>query len=116
MNCIVIDKKLVYHDEKKATSTRQPSGGQSWQGGGQGGNWGGDWGNWGQFQQVETYEEAESFTFDSEAYEINKGKPYVWVYDASGCAVKRYIRVMRNTDDTCWVVEGIAEDDTILVH
>ncbi|MBP5462304.1 MAG: hypothetical protein J6Y20_09290 [Lachnospiraceae bacterium] len=112
IDSLVIDKKLVYHDEKKETETRQT--GNQQQGGWQGGNFG-DWGGWGQPQQEE-YKEAESFKFDSEAYEINKGKPYVWVYDAQGCVVKRYICVMRNIDETCWVVDGLREDDTILVH
>ena len=45
-----------------------------------------------------------------------KSTAYIWVYDANGVVVKRYIRVMRATDGRYWVVDGVADDDTILVH
>lgn len=117
VNSMVIDDKLVFHDPKPASSTQQQNrGGQ--QGGGNFGNYGdwGDWGGWGGQQEIVDYSEAESFTFDSEAHEEKKGKAYVWVYDENGCAVKRYIRVMRAADDRYWVVDGLNDNDIILVH
>ena len=114
VNSMVIDDKLVFHDPKPASSTQQQNRG-SQQGGGNFGNYG-DWGGWGGQQEIVDYSEAESFTFDSEAHEEKKGKAYVWVYDENGCAVKRYIRVMRAADDRYWVVDGLNDNDIILVH
>ncbi|MBO4787629.1 MAG: hypothetical protein J5531_01880 [Lachnospiraceae bacterium] len=113
-DCLVIDETLVYHDPKAATTQKTN---QNQQGQGQGGNnpWGG-WGGFGPQEEEPIYEEAESYTFDSEEHATTKGKAYVWVYDANGCAVKRYVRVMRVAKGLCWIVDGVAEGDTILVH
>ncbi len=46
---------------------------------------------------------------------IPAGKPYVWVYDSNGCAVKRYITIARYSD-TYWICDGIDADDVIIVH
>ena len=104
----------MYHDPKTATTQKTN---QNQQGQGPGGNnpWG-NWGGYGQQEEEPIYEEAESYTFDSEEHATTKGKAYVWVYDANGCAVKRYVRVMRVAKGLCWIVDGVAEGDTILVH
>ncbi|MBR5712617.1 MAG: hypothetical protein IKX54_03385 [Lachnospiraceae bacterium] len=107
-NCQVIDDSLVYHNPKTTTQTTNKQNNQ-----GQGGF--GDFG-WGGQQETSDYEEAESFTFDSEAHEISRGKAYVWVYDAQGCAVKRYVRVMAVTENKYWIVDGLLDSDVLLVH
>ena len=114
---MVIDDKLVYHDPKPAASNQQQNRGGQQGGNGNWGDWGGDWGGgWGGQQEIVDYSEAESFTFDSEAHEEKKGKAYVWVYDENGCAVKRYVRVMRADGDRYWVIDGLSDNDIILVH
>ncbi len=105
--CMVIDESLVYHNPKAETTqqtTQQPNNQQ------------GGWGNWGMVEEEPVYEEAESYKFDSEEHETSKGKAYVWVYDEAGCAVKRYVRVMRVAGKQCWIVDGLKENDTIIVH
>lgn len=46
---------------------------------------------------------------------IPAGKPYVWVYDSNGCAVKRYITIARYSDNY-WICDGIDADDIIIIH
>ncbi len=46
---------------------------------------------------------------------IPEGKPYVWVYDANGCAVKRYVTVARYSDQY-WICDGLEVDDVVVIH
>ncbi len=105
-DCLIVDESAVYHDPKQTTQTKPQTQNQN-----QG------FGGWGQMNpQEEEYEEAESFTFDSEEHELSKGKAFVWVYDEEGCAVKRYVRVLRVAKGKCWIVDGLSDRDTILLH
>ena len=105
--CMVIDESLVYHNPKTETTQKTTTQPNNQPGGG---------GGWGPVEEEPIYEEAESYKFDSEEHETSKGKAYVWVYDESGCAVKRYIRVMRVSGKQCWIVDGLKDSDTIIVH
>ncbi|MBP5489514.1 MAG: biotin/lipoyl-binding protein [Lachnospiraceae bacterium] len=107
-DCMVIDELLLGHDAKKEeesskTTTQTNSGTPG------GFNWYGE-------EQTETTVEIESNQLDSEKHEKQKGAAYVWVYDDSGCAVKRYVRVMKQLDGRCWIVDGLSYEDTILFH
>ena len=107
-NCMLIDELLVGHDEKVAEddSKKQQQNQQNPGGGAF------DW----FYEEQETTVEVETKLLDSEEHEKQKGKAYVWVYDDNGCAVKRYVRVMRHLEGQYWIVDGISENDTILYH
>jgi len=101
---LVVDEALVYHDPKPASSNETTEPRQT------------DGGNWGQSEQDSSYEEVESFTLDSEEHALSKGRAYVWVYDESNCAVKRYVRIMRVDHGKCWIIDGVSDNETIIVH
>ena len=48
--------------------------------------------------------------------ETDKGVPYVWVYDANGQIVKRYIKIVRSTRAATWICDGLDASDRIVVH
>ncbi len=115
-DCLLLPVSMIYHDEKEAEAPTNPQqqGPANWGGGG---NWGGDWGNWG-VEPVPEVTEVESFTFESDEHEAAKGKAYIWVYDENGCAVKRYVCVMRYSErnDYYWIIDGLKPGDTVLKH
>ncbi|MCQ2421702.1 MAG: efflux RND transporter periplasmic adaptor subunit [Lachnospiraceae bacterium] len=45
-----------------------------------------------------------------------KGVPYVWVYDANGQVVKRYITVVQYGRERVWVCDGLSDDDKLVIH
>lgn len=47
---------------------------------------------------------------------VPEGKPYVWIYDANGCAIKRYITVARYDAAGYWVGNELSSDDVIIIH
>lgn len=48
--------------------------------------------------------------------EVQKGVPYVWIYDENGQVVKRYITIVLENKNRAWVCDGISPDDRIVVH
>ena len=48
--------------------------------------------------------------------EVQRGVPYVWVYDENGQVVKRYITIVLENKNRAWVCDGISPDDRIVVH
>lgn len=109
-NCMLIDDVLIGHDEKEEDEDSKKTNTQQQQNPGYGFGFGYEQ------QPTTTTKDLESNIFDSEEHEKQKGKAYVWVYDAEGRAVKRYVRIMRHSDDKYWIVDGLKYGDTIVLH
>ncbi len=101
-NCMMVSNDLIYHDRMQTEETDNKQ---------QGGQQSDPWSGYNSNQN-----DVQSKTMDSDKNEASKGKSYVWVLDENGCAVKRYIRVVKTAENYSWVVDGIDYDDVMLVH
>ncbi len=67
-------------------------------------------------EEEEEEEESPIKPLVPQAGFVPEGKPYVWVYDANGCAIKRYITVARYDAAGYWVGSELSADDKIIIH